>query len=385
MIRLLAIIFSLSLSCISYGQQSLLTLVDNGLDYKKAIKLAQEIQKPIVAVLYSPGVPSTTTNSFQNIQQTIEDAGCIGISIDWIKAPRKKPQKNIKITSNPTWAFIHPNEVIIDISYLITDEASLNEFLEKCKTSYNKINASIEKVSESKKLSTQLEYANLIADTYDKKTAITLLDEIISGVNKKKISNNALKQIFSLGYKAPYSKNLNKLILKDYEKSKRLVGRDTILYIQERYILQGLNKKGLLEPYYVWERFENETGDGADSLYRIFALGYLSTPPIDEKVLYDEAFDYLQFYPNSEWTFLERLYSIVVPRTSNQEDLEILLDLISYQALREESYPQLDYKAVLLYKLGQKERALSMIQQINTKALEKGVRYKSMLYALSKK
>ena len=399
MIRLFLIISLLILPLISQSQQGILSLTKNGLDYKKAMKLAQESQKPIVAILYSPFVRTTTIpRAIQNVARTITEAGCIGIAIDWAKAPLEHPQKKIRqalnttyspfsgniAMSNPLWVFIHHNGLLVNVSSTITDEDSLNKFILASRSTYEKIEALGKKALNSNKLSDQLEYLRALAGTYDYEKATEELDDFIKGINKRNISDDALQQIFSLGYHIPYSKKLNKLISSDYEKAKMVAGRDTILSIQKAYILQELSKKDKLAPFHVWKRYEKELGDGADSLYRRFALSYLSTPPFDPKALYDEAIDYIHFYPKSDWDYLKPLYALVVPRTTKKDDLELLLDLISFQILREESYEQLDYKAVLLYKIGKKERALRMIKQINASAVEKGIRYKSMLYTLSK-
>ena len=102
------------------------------------------------------------------------------------------------------------------------------------------------------------------------------------------------------------------------------------------------------------------------------------------RTLYNESFDFINLYPRADWSLLDPLYNVIVPNTTKKEDLELLLDLISFQIFREESYRQLDYKAMILYKLGEKERALGMISQINSLATKKKVRYKSMLYNMKK-
>ena len=165
----------------------------------------------------------------------------------------------------------------------------------------------------------------------------------------------------------------------------RLGNPRDVLDLQHKYILNDLFKADLLEPYYVWERYEKELGYHADSMYRRFALVYFSSIVPDKKALYDEAYDYILLYPRTEWKYLDGLYEIVVQGTEKKEELEELLDLLFFQLAREEGYKQLDYKAYILYKLGQRETALKMMRQINTAAMEKGVRYKSLIYSIDAK
>jgi len=73
-----------------------------------------------------------------------------------------------------------------------------------------------------------------------------------------------------------------------------------------------------------------------------------------------------------------------VPNTTKKEDLEILLELISYQVSRDPSYRQMDMKAYLLYKLGFKERGLSLVQEVMRDAKSKGVAYDSLIKTLNK-
>ena len=96
-------------------------------------------------------------------------------------------------------------------------------------------------------------------------------------------------------------------------------------------------------------------------------------------MLYNEAYDYVVVYPDSPWNYLDNLYNIIIPNTNKKEDLEELLELMSYQVSRDPSYKQMDFKAYLLYKLGYKERGLSLVQDVMSDALKKGIRYTSML------
>ena len=139
-----------------------------------------------------------------------------------------------------------------------------------------------------------------------------------------------------------------------------------------------------MDPPTVWERFEAELGIKADSLYRLFAIEYFQTIEPDVDILLDEVYDFLYYYPDTPWEKQDALYSLAIKHTEEKEDFNILLDLISYQVYKDVDFRKLDFRAVILYKLGSTERALRMIQDIHEMAMSEGVNYKSMLYSLDK-
>ncbi len=383
-ILIATLVFIISSSFTLPAQVSLLNLQNERMSYKQVLKKAKQDRKPILAVLYSPTYPVDSANEFENIESIIAGYNVHTIVIDWVMAPHRSPQGDFTGVKNPSWMFIHPDDIIISVHNGLSNDAEFSKFLETAQTLSQKVENAIVQKNKSKDPTKLLELAKISTETYDKTYSSECLEDYLKRADTKRINNKLLRDILVVGYNAPFSKRLNRLILNDKDRAIMVTSLDTILTLQSIYILNDLKKKALLEPFYVWDRYEKELGYDADSLFRIFAIGYFSTPPVEVELLYAEAFDYLAFYPRSPWEFLDKLYSIVIPVTTIKEDLETLNDLISFQIFREESYRQLDYKAVLLYKLGEKERALHMIDAINRNALDKGIRYRSMLNDLTK-
>lgn len=366
------------------AQESLLTLADGNTSLKKVVKTAKKEKKPILAILYSTSQPISHTNSFANIKDLIRAANYEIVVIDLIKSPRKYAKKFEGQNSNPTWLTIHPeDEVILKLNPYITTNEQLSKFLTTSTTLYKEVDQGISKYESSKKLSDLLALADISTKTEDKAYMTKTLDEYLKRIDPERISDKNYKKVMDVGSKAGPSNRLQYLILQDRDKAMRLGNPQDVLNAQQEYILSQLRSSDLLEPYYVWERYEKELGYHADSMYRRFALVYFSSIVPDKKALYDESYDYISLYPRTEWRFLDGLYEIVLTGTNKKEELEELLDLLFFQISREEGYKQLDYKAFVLYKLGQKEKALNMIQQINELAMKKGVRYKSLIYSIA--
>ncbi len=368
------------------AQESLLTLADGNTSFKKVVKTAKKEKKPILTVLYSTAQPISHTNSFVNIKELIKSANYEIVVLDPLKSTRKMVKKFEGQSSNPTWLTLHPEgEVILQINPRITTNEELSTFLKTSTTLHHEVDQSISKYESSKKLSDLLSLADISTQTEDKAYMTKTLDEYLKRVDPERISDKNYKKVMDIGSKVGPSNRLQYLILKDREKAMRLGNPKDVLNVQQEYILTELRSSDLLEPYYVWNRYEKELGYHADSMYRRFALVYFSSIVPDKKALFDESYDYISLYPRTEWKFLDGLYEIAVTGTDKKEELEEILDLLFFQISREEGYKQLDYKAFVLYKLGQKEKALNMIQKINELAMEKGVRYKSLIYSIASK
>jgi len=282
------------------------------------------------------------------------------------------------------WLLVHYDGAIIGAYKGITNDDQLQSVLESGKQVFTKVDKAYLQYSSSKDPQDILTYAQSISKTYDFKKAAKLANEYVKQVDPSKIDDESLQSVIRICAHIIPSKRIYKLLKSEGVRAKKLVRRDTVLDMQQAYILKGLKGKGLLEPYYVWESYEKELGADADSLYRLFALSYLSSSSSDKEMLYYEAYEYLAFYADSPWDYLKVLYSIVVPAVSKKEEMEELLELISYQISRDSNYRALDFKAYLLYKLGNKEKALSMVGEIISSAKEKGVKYESLLKSIQK-
>ena len=230
-----------------------------------------------------------------------------------------------------------------------------------------------------------LNYAHTISETYEAYLANDLVDDYLKRVDPNHMDAASLQKVIRISSSRPTTSRVYNLLRARGEQAKRVVGRDTVLDLQTSYIKRDLRNKNLLDPFNIWQRYEAELGYEADSLYRLFALDFLSHPSQDREMLYNEAYDYMVIYPDSPWSFLNNLYTLVVPNTDKKEDLEELLELISYQVSKDPSYRQTDFKAYLLYKLGYKERGLSLVDDLLLDAKNKGVNYKSLLSSLKNK
>lgn len=365
------------------AQQSLLDFnVDKNLTYKKALKLAKKENKPVLAILYSQAMPSVGTNKFSNAEEVVQRTGAIPIVIDWVRLAGRDPQRRISNPQNSTWLLIHPEDIILSTQSSITHNAQLAAFITSNQEKYDQVTEAIEQKNKKTNVDDVLEAAEVVYNLEDPIRAKELVEDYLKRINPKQLNNERFKRVIELCKKSPISTRLYRLILKQKERAIALSDTDTVHYILRANILYELNRANILDPYNVWTRYEQELDYKADSLYRIFALEYFAQIAPDKQSLYDEAFDFINEYPRADWSLLDPLYAVVLQNTTKKEDLELLQDLISFQIFRDESFRQLDYKAFIIYKLGQKERALKMISQIRADAISKGINYQSMLHSV---
>ncbi len=366
------------------AQQSLLDADPSKTSYKKAVKRARDARVPILAILYSEDQPTGITNEFSGLNELIIGHGYIPIVIDWSRSPNKAPQRKVQNVSNQMWLLIHYDGAIYSAYKNINSNEQLEQVLTSEKKTFTKVDEAFITQKESNNPADVLTYAQVISESYESFKANDIVDDYLKRVSPNQIDPQSLQKIVRISSSRPTTSRVYKLLKVKSDQASRVVGRDTVLNLQTSYIKRDLRNRGLLDPYNVWQRYENELGYEADSLYRLFALDFLRQPPIDQEMLYNEAFDYVNIYPDSPWRFLNNQYSLVVPNTTKKEDLEILLELISYQVSRDPSYRQMDMKAYLLYKLGFKERGLSLVQEVMRDAKSKGVAYDSLIKTLNK-
>ena len=367
------------------AQESLLDLSVGQSSFKQTIKKAKQKNRPVLAILYTTQLPIDNTNSFKDLKGIVESANYEVVVIDWTKAPKRYPQKFIPEKGNPTWLAIHPDEVILSVGRAFKTNEDLSSFLTSARSIYDKIDPAYKKYKSSKKAEDLLALGEAAVASEDAPFITKTIEDYIKRVDTDNISNQTFKRILDLRAHARPAKRFYKLLSEQTDKAIKVSDLKTVRTYQQEYILTDLSGMELMEPYYVWERYEKELGYQADSMYRRFALIYFSSLQPDKKALYAEAYDYITLYPRSPWDLLDGLYEIVATGTDKKEELEEVLDLLFYQVSRDPGYRQLDLKALVLYKLGQKEKALNMVSQVNELALKKGVRYKSLIYSLSKK
>ncbi len=321
-------------------------------------------------------------SNFPNAEQIFSQTKA-SISAVNIEGYFNYPYENYMTSAEqPTWIYVHPEGMIIKVGRNIDSEKKMDAFISHADSIYLEFDEVYDQFRKSKVPNEILNLLKKAVFLEDMDYSGDLMNDYIKRLDKRRLPNSAFREILELGKKAPWSKQLNKLIKNQNNRAIALTSEKDIALICQQYILYDLRKKQLFEPFYVWQRYEKELGVYADSLYRLFAIQYFGTHPIEKELLYAEAFDYISIYPRTPWETLDPLYQFVVLQTTNKEDLELLLDLISFQLFRGKHYRKLDFKAFVLYKLGQHQRALDMIQEINQLAMESGVKYRSMIYSL---
>jgi len=217
---------------------------------------------------------------------------------------------------------------------------------------------------------------------YDSKKAQKHINKYIGSIGNP--SREELEFVFKVAENCACGGKLEKFINKHASKLERVITTDRYLRLRQKFINTKLDEKGLLEPFYVWRAYEKDLGVHADSLFRLFAIGYFASIPSESEALINESIDYLGAYPDSPWELQDPLFNTVVNTISKKEDLELMLDLIGGQLFKEKTYRKLDYRALILYKLGQKDKALQLLSEVNEMAVKQGIRYKSLIYGLKK-
>ena len=343
---------------------------------------ARITNQPFVLLLYPPDRVILQSSLYQ-LDSTLNAKNIAFCSAPAAANLSVKYRKNTLDDSSGLWLFIHPDGTVIQSSQGVTNAKDLEQFITSSTATYQSFNQNYSDPERSDDYKTKLAKVKLACSLDDTDFGAKRLDAFIKGLNTNKLTDDQFKELIDLGSNYAYSKRLYKLIQKNQDRAIELSGEELVSTILSNYILYELRNKRLLEPYYVWNKYENELGVLADSLYRVFALHYFGRIEPDQEGFYNEAFDFLYLYPRAEWEFQDVLFNYLIPRTKIEDDLNALLDLISFQIFLERGYKQLDYKAAILYKLGEKERALSLIEEVNSLALQQSIKYKSLLYQLN--
>ena len=100
----------------------------------------------------------------------------------------------------------------------------------------------------------------------------------------------------------------------------------------------------------------------------------------DKQVMLDEIYNYLYYYPNTPWPQQQRLFDIALKNTEHEDDWLLLLDIIEYQILSEETYAKKDYKSYILYKLGNVDRAMELMAEVEGEAILENPDFQPLLF-----
>ena len=252
------------------AQQSLLDADPSGISYRKAVKKAKDNQAPILAVMYSEGQPTSSTNEFSGLNELITSHGYVPVVIDWYKSPNKAPQRKVDDVENQLWLFIHYDGAVFSAYKDITSNTQLEQVLTTELKLFTKVNEAYVKQEQSNRPEDILNYAHTISETYEAYLANDLVDDYLKRVDPNHMDAASLQKVIRISSSRPTTSRVYNLLRARGEQAKRVVGRDTVLDLQTSYIKRYLRNKNLLDPFNIWQRYEAELGYEADSLYLRF-------------------------------------------------------------------------------------------------------------------
>lgn len=350
--------------------------------YKSLLKSAEENNTIALAVLYTDDVP---VNVLPRISAADSIKRKYNLVTDVINPYRQISYPlitRIRPFSNPLWVTVLPDNIIIGASSQISTDEELDLFVKTSKdiaAVYDQAKEALDEDDDN--VAAQKDMISAMSMMYESKKIRRTLNKFLKKIETP--SDEDLDYIISVAEKCACSSKLEDFIDDREGQVIEKIGLQRYLSIKQRFINDDLNEKQLLEPYYVWQKYEQELGIYADSLYRLFAIGYFSTAIDGKETMVTESMDFLTYYPDTPWEVQDNLYLTILNNIKTTEDLEIMLDLISGQLFKEKTFRKLDFRAYILYQLGKKEEALKMLQEVTSLAAEQGIRYKSLLNNLN--
>ncbi len=366
----------------SLGQQdfSFLQPVENN-KYKKVLKQAKKEGKSVLFIAYSA---QTKPNSLLNLEpspQLQELSKHVLTSIaDWNIHTRNELFNRVDIPTNPYYIFMHPDDVILHTSTAINGHDELIAFVGQ---GLNKRKKYDNLVSMTERGDTKA-YKELALTLFTNKE-YALAREVLDEWIQLSLPLKEEKDFMFLAAAHQQCKCSDRVdqAMDNYQSELiNLIGSNDYYDIRQSYILTNLREAGLLEPFYVWESYDNHLGEKADSLYRLFAIEYFRSVLPDKQVMLDEIYNFLYYYPNTPWEDQKGLFNIAIKSTEHDDDWLLLLDLIEYQILTEDSYSKKDYKSYILHKLGHVDRAIELMSEVEGEALQENADFQPLLFQL---
>jgi hypothetical protein len=366
----------------SLGQQdfSFLQPVENN-KYKKVLKQAKKEGKSVLFIAYSA---QTKPNSLLNLEpspQLQELSKHVLTSIaDWNIHTRNELFNRVDIPTNPYYIFMHPDDVILHTSTAINGHDELIAFVGQ---GLNKRKKYDNLVSMTERGDTKA-YKELALTLFTNKE-YALAREVLDEWIQLSLPLKEEKDFMFLAAAHQQCKCSDRVdqAMDNYQSELiNLIGSNDYYDIRQSYILTNLREVGLLEPFYVWESYDNHLGEKADSLYRLFAIEYFRSVLPDKQVMLDEIYNFLYYYPNTPWEDQKGLFNIAIKSTEHDDDWLLLLDLIEYQILTEDSYSKKDYKSYILHKLGHVDRAIELMSEVEGEALQENADFQPLLFQL---
>ena len=366
----------------SIGQQdfSFLQPVQNN-KYKKVLKQAKKEGKSVLFIAYSA---QTKPNSLLDVEpspQLQEVSKYVVTSIaDWNIHTRNELFNRVDIPTNPYYIFMHPSDVVLHTSTAINNHDELIGFIGVGLDKRKKYDNLIE-MTERGDTRAQKELALTLISNKEYSHAREVLDNWIQV--SLPIKDDEDFKFLAVAHQQCKCSNRIDQAMQNYESDIiRLIGSEDYYNIRQAYILNNLREVGLLEPFYVWESYDANLGEKADSLYRLFAIEYFKTVLPDKQVMLDEIYNFLYYYPKTPWEDQKALFDIAIKSTEHEDDWLLLLDLIEYQILTEDSYSKKDYKSFILHKLGHVERAMELMSEVEGEALKENADFQPLLFQI---
>ncbi len=362
------IIFCLS-SILLCAQQdfSVLNPVSNN-KYKKVLKRAKEQDKMILFVCHT--AQSTNSSIFLAEGEQVAQMAdrIITAVVDWNVDTRNKIWQRVEIKSNPYYVFMHYDDVILSTRNAINSEEEMIKFYGEALTRAKKYESLNKQIKENQSTIAYKQLSSFYLANNEKSKAKSTIEDWIQ--QHEPLRKEEDLEFLAGAHQNCLCSNRMDMVMGQYENEmKRIIGKEAYLNIRQAFILTNLREVGLMEPFYVWEAFDDNLGIHADSLYRLFAIQYFKNILPDQQVMLDEIYNFLYYYPRAPWEIQKELFEAAVKSTKDQEDWTLLLDLIEYQILEDSTYQKRDIKSVILYKMGKKDRAIELMNKVEGEAI----------------
>jgi len=351
---------------------------------KNLLSEARALDQNILVISYSAKAPTDILPEIKNPDSILLYYPMVTDVIDPFLEMSDLISYRLKQYSNPGWTIIHPENRILFYANSIKNDEDLivaAAFAESLKAEYDK---ALELLDDDKN---DIEGLKLVIRAISKMYEQRGINRYINRFLKQVQGNESeeLPFLIEIAERSPGNGNLDKFLINNKEQVIRLSSLEKYTDIRQKAIIAELKNREIYEPYMIWKKFEDEFGMQADSLYRLQAIHYFAKDPEAKEDELHEIIAFLDLYPDTPWETLDPLYGRALKLISSQSDLEIMLDLIGGQIFQGKHYRKLDYRAIILYRLGQKERSLKLISEVMSLAQEHEPSYRSMIYMINKK
>jgi tetratricopeptide (TPR) repeat protein len=283
--------------------------------------------------------------------------------VDFFKDDGHDVLKLVNVKTNPTYVLMNRDEVILDQSGSLATVQDLMQFYGRgirVSLNYDEAKKEIEATKSDES------YKKMITLLLNSKN-VDLAEEYLEDWMQEKLPLRQPENQEFLAQVAESCVCSDRLAAAFRSQEEQLIsslGAGRYLGIRQAYILKELKRYDLVEPYTVWEVYNEEFGIYADSLFRRFAIEYYQFVEPNKEVLMDEVYDYLYYYPETAWIDQKRMFDLAIKYSEDKADFLLLLDMIEYQLYLGSDHEKLDYKAVIMYKLGNKERAVELMKEV---------------------